>query len=360
MTKKLKNKMSKSNKPRSGKIVAYPKEAQKVEQKRPYVGVTVKPQLKVSPKASLEKNLGRNMLTTPQKSRQISIVRPQKPVQPWVKPVKPVVAPLKILKPNYTGVKRALMIGINYFGTNCELNGCHNDVDNMRKVLIDKFNYDPNNIVTLKDSKDDTNFESPSAPTRDNILKHMNDLVKQTKKDDVLFIHYSGHGSWEYSTNGAEIDGKDECICPIDNTQIMDNELENILVDNFPEGARLTCILDCCHSGSSMDLPLRWEYGLKLMTENPDKNNIKKDIKMIGGCKDDQTSADANIANLWCGALTWAILESLNEVVAKNLQFVTWKDFVGTIRYKLKVSKYEQVPQLGFCNASQLDMMVDF
>ena len=31
--------------------------------------------------------------------------------------------------------KRALLIGINYFGQNGQLSGCHNDVDNMKNYL---------------------------------------------------------------------------------------------------------------------------------------------------------------------------------------------------------------------------------
>ena len=48
--------------------------------------------------------------------------------------------------------KFALLIGINYKGTSNELNGCINDVMNMRDVLIKHFGYlavDPINDITL-------------------------------------------------------------------------------------------------------------------------------------------------------------------------------------------------------------------
>ena len=50
----------------------------------------------------------------------------------------------------------------------------------------------------------------------------------------------------------------DETICPIDFTragQITDNQIFSLLVEPLPSGVRLTAIMDCCHSGTGMDLP---------------------------------------------------------------------------------------------------------
>ena len=38
-------------------------------------------------------------------------------------------------------MKKALLIGINYTGTANELNGCINDVMNMKTALIDKYEF---------------------------------------------------------------------------------------------------------------------------------------------------------------------------------------------------------------------------
>ena len=42
---------------------------------------------------------------------------------------------------------------------------------------------------------------------------------------------------------------------------ISDDELSEILVQSLPEGVRMTCILDACHSGTGLDLP--WTYDFK-------------------------------------------------------------------------------------------------
>jgi hypothetical protein len=40
--------------------------------------------------------------------------------------------------------------------------------------------------------------------------------------------------------------------------QIRDDELLKILVHPMPEGVNMTCLMDCCHSGTILDLPYRF------------------------------------------------------------------------------------------------------
>merc|ERR1712039_772793 len=70
--------------------------------------------------------------------------------------------------------------------------------------------------------------------------------------------HYSGHGASVRDDDGDEPDGKDECLCPVDYNEaglIRDDETFKCLVAPLQEGAFLTCVLDCCHSGTILDLP---------------------------------------------------------------------------------------------------------
>ena len=55
-----------------------------------------------------------------------------------------------------------------------------------------------------------------------------------------------------------EDDCMDETILPVDfkrHGQITDNEIFDIMVKDLPAGCRLTAVMDCCHSGTAMDLP---------------------------------------------------------------------------------------------------------
>ena len=48
-------------------------------------------------------------------------------------------------------VKRALLVGCNYPGEQCELKGSVNDVERMRILLIKRFGFHPSEILELVD-----------------------------------------------------------------------------------------------------------------------------------------------------------------------------------------------------------------
>lgn len=55
------------------------------------------------------------------------------------------------------------------------------------------------------------------------------------------------------SIQGTERDGYDETIMPVDykkNGQIIDNIIFRELVAPLKSNVRLTCLIDCCHSGT--------------------------------------------------------------------------------------------------------------
>ena len=87
-----------------------------------------------------------------------------------------------------TGRRKALLIGINYFGQRGQLRGCINDVKNMSNYLNQNFGYAREDMVILTDDQ-----QNPmSQPTKQNILRAMHWLVKDAKPNDSLFFHYSG------------------------------------------------------------------------------------------------------------------------------------------------------------------------
>ena len=87
-----------------------------------------------------------------------------------------------------TGRRKALLIGINYFGQRGQLRGCINDVRNMSTYLVENFNYKREDMVLLTDDQ-----QNPmSQPTKQNILRAMHWLVKDARPNDSLFFHYSG------------------------------------------------------------------------------------------------------------------------------------------------------------------------
>ncbi|GGA23333.1 caspase family protein [Okeania sp. KiyG1] len=84
-----------------------------------------------------------------------------------------------------TGRKLALLIGINEY-PDAALSGCVTDVEMQQELLVHKFGFLPNDILTL------TNKQA----TRENIeTAFISHLTNQAKPDDLVLFHFSGYGS---------------------------------------------------------------------------------------------------------------------------------------------------------------------
>ncbi|KAF4679592.1 Ca(2+)-dependent cysteine protease [Perkinsus olseni] len=213
------------------------------------------------------------------------------------------------LVPTLTGVQRALLVGINYYGSNCELSGCIPDVHNMKRLLVETYHWNPNDIKLLTDDGQN------EAPTRENIIRYMHWLVRDAKPGDIFFFHYSGHGAQQEDPLHLEEDGMNETIIPVDvqrSGQITDDVIHETLVDPLPSGARLTSVMDCCHSGTGMDLPFTWLAG-RGWKEDVNPWHSSGDVQLFSGCDDSQTSADAAAGNLKGGAMTTAFCNSIRS-----------------------------------------------
>eukprot|EP00923_Selenidium_pygospionis_P017312 GHVN01030404.1.p1 GENE.GHVN01030404.1~~GHVN01030404.1.p1 ORF type:complete len:415 (+),score=31.90 GHVN01030404.1:1039-2283(+) len=225
-----------------------------------------------------------------------------------------------------TGCRKALLIGINYKGTRAELQGCIHDVARIRFLIYHLYGF--RDVVCLTDDSQVEHFK----PTKANITKAMQWLLAGSRAGDSFIFHYSGHGGQVRDTTGFEEDGMDETILPVDFQQagqLTDDELHHYLVQKLPTGARLTAIMDCCNSGTGMDLPYvltksgAWEKdGSPFYTTN--------DAVLIAGCNDGATSADVRggKGTHAGGALTTAFVKVLTKY-PYNLTFSLMKDHVN-------------------------------
>lgn len=151
-----------------------------------------------------------------------------------------------------TGVRRAVMIGINYVGDDGELRGCHNDVLNMKNYIMDVHGFEEDNIMILMD--DGEHIE----PTLENMVAAYRQVVAESEDGDAIFLHYSGHGTKVRDTSGDEEDGYDEALVPVDFNEaglLLDDDLFDILIEPLAEGVHMVSLMDCCHSGTILDLP---------------------------------------------------------------------------------------------------------
>ncbi|KLO19326.1 hypothetical protein SCHPADRAFT_71009 [Schizopora paradoxa] len=167
--------------------------------------------------------------------------------------------------------RKALLIGVQYadaaanYSDNINaLRYSHNDVTVM-KSLLGLFGFAKKDVRVMLDVPDGKH----ENPTRDNIA--MKDLICDSQAGDHYVFYFSGHGSQVPNKNqdkDPEEDGMDEAIWPADVRYdaskpegeeyvgaILDDDLKKLLVDDLNDGAHLTVILDCCHSGTGVDLP---------------------------------------------------------------------------------------------------------
>ncbi|EPY39541.1 metacaspase [Angomonas deanei] len=259
------------------------------------------------------------------------------------------------------GTVRALLIGINYYGTSAELSGCCNDVK-QELATFQKTGFPVDEMVILADEEDFPGVTD--LPTRNNIIRYMAWLVKGAEEGDVLFMHYSGHGTQTKSNDQYE--EYDQVICPSDYSSagcIVDNDIFALLGNNLPKGVRLTVLFDCCHSGSMLDLPYQFVGGSDAGSTGAHMKQVRRnnfcygDILMISGCMDTQTSADvgntATLGNGTSGA-GGAATQCLTYILL-NTKNLSYQDTLVKTRDMLVKKKFEQVPQLSCSKPLDLD-----
>ena len=198
--------------------------------------------------------------------------------------------------------KLALLIGINYQGSDSPLKGCINDVKAMRKYLIEKRGYNKDNITVLRDDIDGIN------PTRDNILYYLGNLIYQanTNNSEEIFFHFSGHGDNDQPSIDitGEKDNKNEYIVTSDLDIVFDNEIRETIGGTGENGTPalnsntiMYIIMDCCRSGTNTDLPYVYDVKngklRKIQDYKQDITNYdNKTVYSISGCSDSDFSTD--------------------------------------------------------------------
>ena len=311
------------------------------------------------------------------------------------------------------GPKKSLLIGINYTGSEHALEGCQQDVENMREFLSSQGYPDDKHSQLIMRDDNHTDPKGPLWPTGKNMLAAMEWLVSEPGTTN--FLHYSGHGGQVADKDGTRVSGFDDTIVPWDyerNGQLPSGKLHKVLVARLPPRSTLFMIFDCCHSGSAAELPFIYrsdedgnvsmmdnlKEGMRLvgaannlvqrgfsansvgdarqllggassffkgMTNQEEEGLAEQDfadqydhekdknVVMFSGCRDDQTSADAQIKGEHVGAMSWAFLKTMREHGPKQ----SYVEVLASTRKALK-GKYTQVPQLSVQHEVDLDQRI--
>ena len=230
--------------------------------------------------------------------------------------------------------KRALLIGINQYDAKEDisqnfastgwlpLHGCVNDVELQKELLIHRFGFAPQDIVTLTDRE----------ATRNNIFEAITThLVAQTLPDDLVVVHFSGHGSrlGNYNT-----------LVPVDSG--LPQNLENLKDITEQEWRswlqaiatdRLLSVIDAGYYYPNVsaigNFRLRSRVGLKkwqppleieqIKKQPVEKSPIGTTLRAVSG---DMLCADAQWSGFSSGAFTYALVQQMWQITPATTIYV--------------------------------------
>lgn len=119
-------------------------------------------------------------------------------------------------------------------------------------MLINRFGFQPAHVQLLTDAPGSSSSPPLVMPTGANIKKALDQMVDEAQPGDVLYFHYSGHGTRIPSLKPGHPFRQDEAIVPCDFNLITDMDFRQ-LVNRLPKGTSFTILSDSCHSGGLID-----------------------------------------------------------------------------------------------------------
>jgi hypothetical protein len=265
--------------------------------------------------------------------------------------------------PNTPG-KFALLVGINnyrYSDKVSPLAGSLNDVEEMRQLLIGKFEFPPENILSLTDS------QATHAAIIAAIQKH---LIAKARPGDIVVFHYSGHGSQMKDVTGKMISGLDETIVPYDSRDpagkvfdISGAELHPLLLQLAAKTKNVTFILDSCHSGTlvrgarvrsiaadtrtppplpAYSVAATRELGAAAVETAPK-------FAAIAAATSRESAFEHNVGRTDHGALTYILVQQLSSAKAG----VTYRDVMDNVAGEVTANYPSQHPSLEGAEADE-------
>ncbi len=275
--------------------------------------------------------------------------------------------------------KLALLVGINNYQTALQpLEGCLTDVEMQRQLLINRFDFNPNDVLEIKDAQ----------ATRQGILTAFEEhLIKQAKPGDVVVFHYSGHGDRVLDPDPIGNDKYNSTMVPFDrpaaSASSSDKPVPDImghtlfLLMSAIQTENLTVVLDSCYSGGGKrgnlivraarkdkDVilaasPEESEYQKQLLSQlNLPKDKFIADRNkgvakgvVIASAKSDQVAADASFEGFHAGAFTYVMTQYLWQE-SRNSSF-------GTIFENLAFRTLDVASSSGTIQKPEMDVKPD-
>ncbi|KQX12210.1 peptidase C14 [Streptomyces sp. Root431] len=198
-------------------------------------------------------------------------------------------------------------------------------------------------------------FETTVLLTPDGTVANVTDVLGKAATrlgpGDILLFTYSGHGGQIPDETGPddEPDRLDETLVLYDR-QFLDDEVQQAF-RAFADDVRIVSLLDCCHSGSSIEIPggadddrgrylpepqqrQLYERDRSFLTElrrslaeDATADGTDPDALLVSACQDNQTAADGDVN----GAFTEALLQVWDAGAFQG----GYRDFHRAIQHRL-------------------------
>lgn len=180
-------------------------------------------------------------------------------------------------------MRKALVVGIDYYENGSFLYGCVNDAHNIRTVLERNSDGTKNFDVYFF-----TATSKESAITRKQLKNKIEELYRD--KSEIALIYFAGHGHIE-STGGYIMTSE----CNDGDDGLPMNDLLKLANDS--PATNKVIVLDCCHSGIMGN-----------SSENDNKANITEGITILTASSKDQYSVEKNGS----GVFTALFVDAMN------------------------------------------------
>lgn len=247
----------------------------------------------------------------------------------------------------YAQTKRALVIGIGKQEDSAwsKING-DKDVSYVLEIL-NAANYEQ--IITL------VNEEATKA----GIISAFKALEQSCRLNDIVYIHYSGHGQQMKDVGNDEADALDECWIPYDayrkpsekyggEKHLTDDEVNMLLTDirnKIGDKGKMLVVIDACHSGDATrghsetirgveDIFVAVKMRLGLLSNDEDENKHVNTERWItlSACESNQVNIE--MKNPVVGKLTYAIYTNV-----KNKEFMSNETFFNRLRMFVRMNR---------------------
>jgi len=183
----------------------------------------------------------------------------------------------------------------------------------------------------------------------DSFQRHeMRELVRDAAPGDRLFFYFAGHGRQVADLDGDEEDGFDEVIVSSDIKNLIDDEIHSLLVRPLPKGCRLTALIDCCKSGSILDLPYTLSCNNNSSTTWPNGRTVVRkqsngDVILVSACEDSATAYEVVSKRKGSGG---ALTREFIGILRSN-SFLTHYELLNALTSRVDSIRRPQKPQLS-------------